>query len=277
VATRQLPLGQIVGLNFFPVSSDVGDAFFWKASSDGGRLMANALLWASSRTTATSYDNTQTSLGFYRPTTNEYGDEIVLAPGPMRTITQFYLLYSAANTQTAVVRFYLNDGLNPVGSPGTQIFESQPLTILSGDNQLSLTNRVAVPERFTWTVQFTNQNAGLRAYSPPTVGSNFISWWERSGGTWISNTYGSGTPGSWGAQIIAAPTTPPRLTAALGSNQVFRLGLFGDPGLRTTVLASTNLSNWSGQIVVTNPATPPLLLELPTADTPSRFFRAISP
>jgi hypothetical protein len=126
-------------------------------------------------------------------------------------------------------------------------------------------------------VQFANLNTGLRAFSPPTVGSNFIHWWERSGGTWVSNTYANGTPGSWGAQIIAAPTTPPRLTAEVTPNQMFRLGLLGDPGLRTTLLASTNSLNWSNLMIVTNPANPPLLLNLPTADMPSRFFRATSP
>ncbi len=284
VAAKQLPLGQIVGLNFYPPSSDAR-ADFWTANTDGARLIANALLWAASRTTATVYDNTQSSLGFYRPTTNEYGDEIVLAPGPLRTVTQFFLSYFAAltstNGKTAVVRFYRNDGLNPAGSPGTTIFESQPLPLASGNTFLSLTDRVAVPGRFTWTVQFmglaANENAGLLAYSPPIVGSNFVGWWERVGGVWNSNTFFNGTPGSWAAQIIAAPTTPPRLTGVLASNQTFQIRLFGDPGLRTTVLTSTNLSDWSMLQVVTNPVNPPLLIDVPFGGAPWRFFRAMTP
>ncbi len=46
VATNEAAAGRIVGLNFFPPSSDVrGD--FWDASTDGDWLMANALNWAS--------------------------------------------------------------------------------------------------------------------------------------------------------------------------------------------------------------------------------------
>jgi hypothetical protein len=48
VATRIPTAGRIVGLNFYPPSSSVrGD--FWLTSTDGARLMANALLWAASR------------------------------------------------------------------------------------------------------------------------------------------------------------------------------------------------------------------------------------
>jgi uncharacterized repeat protein (TIGR01451 family) len=45
VGVRQTAGGRVVGLNFFPPSSTVSSDF-WTASTDGGRLMANALLWA---------------------------------------------------------------------------------------------------------------------------------------------------------------------------------------------------------------------------------------
>jgi len=38
--------GTVVGMNFFPPSSDVGDQRFWAAHSDGGLLMANALAYS---------------------------------------------------------------------------------------------------------------------------------------------------------------------------------------------------------------------------------------
>ncbi len=44
VATKQLA-GRMVGLNFFPPSSDMLSSL-WVASTDGARLMANALFWA---------------------------------------------------------------------------------------------------------------------------------------------------------------------------------------------------------------------------------------
>ena len=48
VGTKVPTAGRIVGLNFYPPSSDVrGD--FWVSSTSGARLMANALIWAVSR------------------------------------------------------------------------------------------------------------------------------------------------------------------------------------------------------------------------------------
>jgi hypothetical protein len=44
VGARQASLGRVVGLNFYPPSSDaLGNG--WAAGTDGGRLMLNALLW----------------------------------------------------------------------------------------------------------------------------------------------------------------------------------------------------------------------------------------
>jgi hypothetical protein len=45
VATKKPTTGNIVGLNFYPPSSDAS-AGFWDATTNGARLMANALLWA---------------------------------------------------------------------------------------------------------------------------------------------------------------------------------------------------------------------------------------
>ena len=59
VGARAMAAGRVAGLNFFPPSSDVRDDF-WTAGTDGGRLMANALLWAGKRnsiTTVSVFDN----------------------------------------------------------------------------------------------------------------------------------------------------------------------------------------------------------------------------
>lgn len=45
VGVKEFPDGRVVGLNFFPPSSDVRNDF-WDARTDGALLMANALLWA---------------------------------------------------------------------------------------------------------------------------------------------------------------------------------------------------------------------------------------
>jgi uncharacterized repeat protein (TIGR01451 family) len=44
VGAKQAGAGRVVGLNFFPPSSNARSDF-WAAATDGGRLMANALLW----------------------------------------------------------------------------------------------------------------------------------------------------------------------------------------------------------------------------------------
>src|SRR5206468_2030647 len=45
LATAEPSGSRLVGLNFWPPSSD-SDYFGWQVGTDGGRLMANALLWA---------------------------------------------------------------------------------------------------------------------------------------------------------------------------------------------------------------------------------------
>jgi hypothetical protein len=45
IATKTTTVGRVVGLNFYPPSSDVrGD--FWRSNTDGGRIMGNALIYA---------------------------------------------------------------------------------------------------------------------------------------------------------------------------------------------------------------------------------------
>jgi hypothetical protein len=46
VVELQKTMGMVVGLNFFPPSSDTGDSRFWLASTDGAQLLANALAYA---------------------------------------------------------------------------------------------------------------------------------------------------------------------------------------------------------------------------------------
>jgi uncharacterized repeat protein (TIGR01451 family) len=49
VGTRQASAGRVAGLNFYPPSSDAGGSSFWTASTDGARLMANTIAWASAK------------------------------------------------------------------------------------------------------------------------------------------------------------------------------------------------------------------------------------
>src|SRR5262249_3762682 len=45
IATAESAGKRVVGLNFWPPSSDA-DPYGWQSGTDGGKLMANALLWA---------------------------------------------------------------------------------------------------------------------------------------------------------------------------------------------------------------------------------------
>jgi hypothetical protein len=42
------PKGRVIALNFFPPSSDTGDERFWVSSTDGARLLVNALTYCRS-------------------------------------------------------------------------------------------------------------------------------------------------------------------------------------------------------------------------------------
>jgi hypothetical protein len=47
IVTRSVPgAGKEVALNFYPPSSDVNATYNWKSSTDGGKILANALLWS---------------------------------------------------------------------------------------------------------------------------------------------------------------------------------------------------------------------------------------
>lgn len=48
VGAKALPTGRVVGLNFYPPSSDVGSGL-WLSNTSGARLMANSLVWTASR------------------------------------------------------------------------------------------------------------------------------------------------------------------------------------------------------------------------------------
>src|SRR5438552_522217 len=87
VATKQLTAGRMVGLNFYPPSSDSRNDF-WNAATDGARLMANALLWAGKQspmaTNLINFDDLAAPTGFISTTrlTNRYQSLGVIFEGP---------------------------------------------------------------------------------------------------------------------------------------------------------------------------------------------------
>jgi len=172
------------------------------------------------------YDNSTTDLNrTYGPNGTEFGDEITLA-GTDRVVTDFkfeYFLSGNANgNETVQLVFHANDGPTitrtlPDGttmqsqSPGTVLYTSPVLKLQTGFQTAEASQfSVQVPNDFTWTVTFNGidagEVAGLRVYDPPTIGSSFADFWQKSGGTW--NTYIFSDPAgaaNFAARVTAVP------------------------------------------------------------------------
>jgi hypothetical protein len=153
---------------------------------------------------------------------NEFGDEVTLAPGP-RIISSFAFQYFGQNLsggETVVLRFYANDGPfwqeSPPEAPrpGTVLYTSDPLSVLNNRHLLTLEDlNVSVPDTFTWTVEFTglsgDERAGLAISGPPSLGSSYNDYWEKTATGWdlYGNLEYEGQPlyASFGAQFTAVP------------------------------------------------------------------------
>ena len=170
------------------------------------------------------YDNATNNLyiAFPAPTTNiggtigtlEIGDEIHLG-GPDRLLQQFSFEYwwnnsltgaPTNNGQVVRLRFYANDGplFNGYATPGTVLYDSGDVTLPAAARAVllfeaadlydpmapgSVPLRVALPDDFTWSVQFgglaVGDQMGVDLYSPPVVGGSYADYWERqSDGSW---------------------------------------------------------------------------------------------
>jgi len=178
---------------------------------------------------ATVYDNSTGDPHIrLNPGTREIGDEIILAGGD-RIITDFTFQYWGANffgnDEEARVRFYLNDG--PISSagpraPGTLFYDSDWFDIVETTRNTMVfgdfvTGAVVplsgpLPDSFTWTVGFRGvhavdgESAGVDLYNPPTVGGNFLEYWENTGpGGWEYRGDPDGIALNFGARINAVP------------------------------------------------------------------------
>jgi hypothetical protein len=180
----------------------------------------------------TLYDNFGTDLRRYLDETNsECGDEITLAAGTPRVLNslsfEYWLKPTVPVADTSVrVRFYYNDGTPLPGTsednpPRTMFYDSGDILLTkSGQASLTLDNlSVTVPDKFTWSVQFSGgstsqgQVAGVELFSPPTVGGNSTEFWEKNGDTW-DQFYWDDFHTDFGARLIAVPE-PASLTLLL--------------------------------------------------------------
>jgi hypothetical protein len=174
---------------------------------------------------AVIYDNSINYLGQFFFTPNEFGDQIVFsATEPERTITNFKIEYyvdpvMADNNETVQVRLYQNDGVGQ--SPGTLLYDTGIFSIASGINYVNLQNmNLRVQDGLTWTVLFggidPGDTAGLLLFDPPTIGTSFNDFWEKSGADWGTKTI-AGVNANFGAQVIAVPEPSTVALMLLGS------------------------------------------------------------
>ncbi len=158
------------------------------------------------------YNNSGTFSGDYLPSTTEFGDEIILAPGGNNLATKFEMEYygslTPAAAKTGQIRFYANDGAN--GAPGTVLFTSSPFALAAGYQSVILSDfLLPLPGNsdLTWTVQFsglaTGEKAGLNIYETPSLGTSPNDFWQRgTNGVWVLNQLTGGSPkANFGAQL----------------------------------------------------------------------------
>jgi hypothetical protein len=161
VAARQVGAGRLVGLNFFPVSSDVYSGW-WVSSTDGAKLIGNALVWAAGKPPETAWLSTPSGVTNYLP-----GQDITLSvnltnfsspPLEVDIFTNNILLVSMTNAPFSftwphpAVGDYLATAL--VSDSQTNLLGTRPLA-LSVDSRL--------------TISLTSPTNGALIYYPTNV------------------------------------------------------------------------------------------------------------
>lgn len=188
------------------------------------------------------YDNStgdlnQTYIPSPEPNGIEFGDEINLAPGD-RLVNgfkfEYFLSGSASGNETIQLRIYANDGTEitrtlpdgttfPVMTPSTVLYTSPVLSLATGFQTAEASGfEFLAPNTLTWTVEFqgidAGEVAGLRIYDPPTIGSSFADFWQRSNGEWntflINDAVAGQVTANFAARVSAVPE-PTTLALAL--------------------------------------------------------------
>ncbi len=173
------------------------------------------------------YSNATTYTGReLNPGLSEVGDEIILAPGPRFGVSFRFEYYGSnfSGNETVQLRFRRNDGAFAPGSttfrvPNSILYDSAVQTLPtpidpSRRNTLLFdisTANSLLPERFTWTAQFTGigagETAGLSIYNPPTVGMSENDYWFNNAGAW--ELRGTNVAINFGAALIASTVPEP--------------------------------------------------------------------
>lgn len=187
------------------------------------RILKAIALLAASLTLCTSglsqsaeivYNNTTSPLGQQYISDLEFGDQVTL-DGQNRLLSQFQFEYFTSLTPAAskqgILSIYQNNGTG--GAPSTLVFESNPITLLNGFNQVVISgiSGVTLPTTFTWTVKFAGltgtETAGLLLYDPPSIGSSADDFWQKNAfGAWgLQRLQGGNINANFSAKIAAVP------------------------------------------------------------------------
>jgi hypothetical protein len=192
-------------------------------------LFLLAVTVCSTASASVVYDNTSnylTNYFFSTPSTREFGDQINLASGFDRTVTQFQFEYFATNLvglESLTFRIYSNANSN--SAPIAPLFSIGPVAIQNGINTVTVDGLfLPVTDSITWTVQFNNVTgagtAGLPLYGPATVGSSYDDFWQRNdtGTGWNAFRFPGGVPdGSFAARVTAVPEASTVVYTVLGA------------------------------------------------------------
>ncbi len=184
------------------------------------------------------YDNSANPLNSYFASQTEFGDQITVAnPGWIADTFRFeYFADGLSGTETAVVRFYLNDGDllsgTDIRAPGSILYESPAFQLHNGNIPVTITDlaslSIELPESFTWTVSVDGIDGsgifGLNLYDPPTVGSSLDDIWLFGDSGWeLFQLPGlpDGAAANFGATLTAVPEPGPVALLALGALALF--------------------------------------------------------
>jgi hypothetical protein len=178
------------------------------------------------------YDNSDTGGTNVHYALVEYGDEVILT-GTSRVVSEFLFEYygefTVAGDETARLRIYRNDGPNtPEGdpTPGTVLFDSGAFNISPGYQTKKFSGlNVTVPTDLTWTIEFggltgtTGDRAGLVLRDPPSVGTSYDDFWQKSQGRWQLFSWDGKPLANFAARIFTG-AEPTRVSIRREPNKV---------------------------------------------------------
>jgi hypothetical protein len=193
------------------------------------------LLGASATAQVVVYDNAEFPLNQFFASQREFGDEITIGPGWSANSFEFEYYadgLAADGSETAVVRFYRNDGIEVEGTdssaPGGLIYESPAFPLINGNYPVQIVDlaplNISLPESFTWTIKTRGVEGsevfGLKVYDPPVVGSSFSDFWYFSTEGWELQTI-AGVNANFAARLTAVPEPGALTIFGLGGLALF--------------------------------------------------------